>query len=89
MKEEDENDSLENRFIIINLGQFNHDEFMEVFYNLLKFSPNSILEYDEDTNVKIEKLNYILDYFKEREEYEKCAKIKNIQEMLRESIAAK
>jgi hypothetical protein len=85
MNEEEDNDNLD-KFVVISFGQFGHDEFMEIFYHLLDVTPGHILEYDEDTELKIDKLNYIIKFFEDKEEYEKCARIKEVQQMLRDSI---
>lgn len=70
------------KIIIIGLGNLSQDEFMEVFYNLIISSPDDILSYDETTEHKMAKLDSLLRLFEEREQYEKCAKIKEIQELI-------
>jgi|688.fasta_scaffold133654_6 hypothetical protein len=70
------------KIIILGLGELGHEEFMEVFYNLIISSPEDILGYDETPEHKIAKLNHLLEFFEEREQYEKCAKIKEIQELI-------
>jgi hypothetical protein len=70
------------RIILLGLGGLGHDEFMEVFYNLIISSPEDILSYDETPEHKIAKLNHLLEFFEEREQYEKCAKIKEIQQLI-------
>lgn len=70
------------KIIIIGLGDLSQDEFMEVFYNLIIASPEDILEYDETPEHKIAKLDNLLKFFEEREQFEKCAKIKKIQELI-------
>jgi hypothetical protein len=70
------------RIIILGLGELGQDEFMEVFYNLIISSPEDILSYDETPEHKIAKLNHLLEFFEEREQYEKCAKIKEIQQLI-------
>jgi hypothetical protein len=67
------------KIIILGLEKLDHDELMEVFYNLLVSSPGDILKYDETPEHKIEKLNHLLKFFEEREQYEKCTKIKELQ----------
>lgn len=83
MKEKENDHS---KFIIIGLSEFNHDDFMEVFYHILISEPNEILEYNELPEYKIEKLNYILKYFEDKEKYEKCIKIKEMQQMIKNTI---
>jgi hypothetical protein len=75
-------DKKQPKIIIIGLGEFEYDEFMELFYNLVVSHSDDILIYDENPKSKIEKLNHLLKFFEEREEYEKCAKIKKLQELL-------
>jgi hypothetical protein len=70
------------KIIIIGLDNLSQDEFMEVFYNLIISSPDDILSYDETTEHKMAKLDSLLRFFEEREQYEKCAKIKEIQELI-------
>jgi hypothetical protein len=70
------------KIIILGLGELGQDEFMEVFYNLIISSPKDILSYDETPEHKIAKLNHLLEFFEEREQYEKCAKIKEIQQLI-------
>jgi hypothetical protein len=70
------------KIIILGLGELGQDEFMEVFYNLIISSPEDILSYDETPEHKIAKLNHLLEFFEEREQYEKCAKIKEIQQLI-------
>lgn len=73
------------KIIIIGLGDLSQDEFMEVFYNLIVSSPEDILSYDETPEHKIAKLDNLLKFFEEREQFEKCAKIKQIQELINSS----
>lgn len=73
------------KIIIIGLGELGHDEFMEVFYNLSISSPEDILSYDETPEHKIAKLDNLLKFFEEKEHFEKCAKIKEIQELINSS----
>ena len=68
--------------IIIGLSGLGQDEFMEVFYNLIISSPEDILSYDETPEHKIAKLEGLLKFFEEREQFEKCIKIKEIQELI-------
>lgn len=68
--------------IIIGMGEIPTDDLMEAFYDLVISSPSDILNYDETLDNKISKLNNMLKFFEEREQFEKCAKIKEIQSML-------
>jgi hypothetical protein len=70
------------RIIIIGLGELGQEEFMEVFYNLVISAPEDILNYDETLEHKIAKLDHLLKFFEEKEQFEKCAKIKEIQKLI-------
>jgi hypothetical protein len=73
------------KIILLGLSSMNHEEFMEVFYNLMISSPNDILNYDELPEHKISKLDNLLKFFEEREQFEKCAKIKEIQKLIKDN----
>ncbi len=70
------------RIIIFGLNELGKDELMEVFYNLITSSPEDILSYNETSEYKIKKLDYLLGFFEEREQYERCAKIKELQQLI-------
>lgn len=69
------------------LSQLQHkdlDYYMILCYNVITMFPNEVLQYDEKTvNHKIDSLDRILKYFEEREDYERCSKIKEVQDKLR------
>lgn len=70
------------KIIIIGLGEMSMDQFMDAFYTLIISAPEEIISYDETIEHKISKLNHVIKFFEEREEFEKCAKIKEIQNLL-------
>jgi len=70
------------RIIIIGLGDISKAHFMEIFYNLIISSPDEILNYDESEDYKIEKLNELLKFFEEREDFEKCIEIKKVKDLI-------
>lgn len=70
------------RQLILALESMDHETLMEILYDAVISSSDDIINYNESTEVKIEKLNYMLMYFEELEEFEKCAKIKAIQNRL-------
>jgi hypothetical protein len=75
----------DNRFhniILMQLNKMSHDEFMEVFYNLVISSPQELLDYDEDPQHKIIKINNLLKHFEEKEQYERCIKIKELKKLI-------
>ena len=57
------------RIIILGLNQMNHEEFMEALYNLMVSQPDEILNYEEKSEYKIERLNSLLRLFEEREDF--------------------
>lgn len=70
------------RIIIIGLGNINKDEIMEIFYNLIISAPSDILNYEESTDHKIEKLNDLLEFFEDSEQFEKCVEIKKVKDLI-------
>lgn len=71
------------RFILDNLEKLNHDEYMNLCYNMIITFPQEILVYDDvSVKRKIESLDKLIAYFVEKEEYEKCNSIKKIQDLL-------
>lgn len=71
------------KIIIVGLGALSQDEFMEVFYNLIVSSPEDVLSYEEPPERKIAKLDALIKFFEEKEQFEKCAKIKQMQELIK------
>ena len=60
------------------------DQYMNLCYNVITMFPDQVLHYDEKTaKHKIQSLDRILTYFEEKEDFEKCAKIKKIQDHLK------
>lgn len=60
------------------------DEYMNLCYNVITMFPDQVLTYDEKTaKHKVTSLNKILDHFEEKEDFEKCQKIKDIQDQLK------
>lgn len=70
------------KIIIVGLSGLDQDDFMEVFYNLMISSPEDILSYDETPEHKIAKLDGLLRFFEEREQFERCVKIKEMQKLI-------
>jgi hypothetical protein len=68
--------------ILLKLDKLTHDQFLDAFYHVIESSPADIIQYEESAAVKVNKLGYILKYFEEKEEYEKCLKIKELQNLL-------
>ena len=60
------------------------DQYMNLCYNVITMFPDQVLHYDEKTaKHKIQSLDRILTYFEEKEDFEKCAKIKFFQDELK------
>jgi hypothetical protein len=60
------------------------DQYMNLCYNVIAMFPEQVLHYDEKTaKHKIQSLERILLHFEEKEDFEKCAKIKEIQDHLK------
>lgn len=70
------------RIIIIGLGDMDKNQIMEIFYNLIISAPSDILNYEESTDRKIEKLNGLLKFFEDSEQFEKCAEIKKVKDLI-------
>lgn len=70
------------KIVMIELDNIHKDQFMEIFYNLIISAPNDILNYDENPDFKIKKLNDLLTFFEEKEQFEKCASIKKVKDFI-------
>lgn len=75
-------DESSHNIILLKLDELTHDQFLDAFYHVIESSPGDIIQYEESTKTKVTKLDYILKYFEEKEEYEKCLKIKELQNLL-------
>ena len=69
-------------FFLPGFGELDHEQFINLFYSLIVGYPNSILNYDESLEFKRSKLDELIKYFEEREEFEKCLNVKKIKDML-------
>ena len=60
------------------------DQYMNLCYNTIMMFPDQVLRYDEKTaKHKIKSLDRILLHFEMKEDFEKCAKLKNLQDQLK------
>jgi len=77
----------DDEFLKALLAQLEHgdwDHYMILCYNVITMFPDQVLHYDEKTaKHKIHSLDRILKHFEEKEDYERCAKIKDIQDQLK------
>ena len=74
---------------VLHFGNYDEDE-LSMFYNYLTaldneilndyYSTCTILSYDNDLELYVEIINALISIFEEREEYEKCLKLKSKKE---------
>lgn len=74
---------------VLHFGNYDEDE-LTMFYNYLTaldneilndyYSSCTILSYDNDLELYVEILNALISIFEDREEYEKCLKLKSKKE---------
>jgi hypothetical protein len=74
---------------VLHFGNYDEDE-LTMFYNYLTaldneilndyYSSCTILSYDNDLELYVEIINALISIFEEREEYEKCFKLKSKKE---------
>ena len=80
----DINDEEFMRSLLDQLENTSWDQYMNLCYNVLMMFPAEVLEYDDKkTTHKIKSLNRILLYFEEKEDFEKCDNIKDLQDRLK------
>jgi hypothetical protein len=58
------------------------DKYLRVCYNVLISSPSQMLEHDSEIDLKLNGINKLIQYFEEKEEFEKCVELKRLREML-------
>jgi len=63
---------------IKDLQESSKDTMMEMIYDAIINKKHGALSGDSPIETKIDGLNLILNFFKNREEYEKCSEIKKI-----------
>ncbi len=60
------------------------DQYMNLCYNTIMMFPDQVLHYDErSAKHKIKSLSKIMLHFEEKEDFEKCAKLKSIQDRIK------
>jgi predicted sugar kinase len=61
------------------------DKYMNLCYNVIVMFPSQVLQYDTETaQQRISSLDKIIEHFEEKEDFEKCAKLKEIQDQLKD-----
>jgi len=61
------------------------DKYMNLCYNVIVMFPSQVLHYDTETaQQRISSLDKIIEHFEEKEDFEKCAKLKEIQDQLKD-----
>lgn len=63
---------------IKDLQESSKETMMEMIYDAIIHKKHGALNGDSPIDAKIDALNLILNFFKNREEYEKCSEIKKI-----------
>lgn len=82
MDELEEYDHDETKFIK-KLHESSKEEMMELIYDSIINQKMGALKHDAPVSDKIEGVQRILNFFKEREEYEKCLELKKIIDKLK------
>jgi len=62
------------------------ESFYRVVYRIINECPEKILNNKYKADQKLKALNEMLEHFKEEEEYERCAKIKQLIDGIKEDI---
>jgi hypothetical protein len=81
MDDLEEYNGQETRFIQ-KLHQSSKEDMMELIYKSIVEHKMGALKHDAPSSDKIEGVQTVLDFFKEREEYEKCSELKKIIDKL-------
>lgn len=64
------------------LKESSTEAMMEIIYNSIVKDKMGALKHDAPLSTKIEGVQSVLEFFKQREEYEKCAELKKILDKL-------
>ena len=72
------------RSLLDRLENQSWDQYMNLCYNVIIMFPNQVLQYDDSTPIqRVSSLDKIIQHFEEKEDFEKCAKLKEIQDLLK------
>ena len=72
------------RSLLDRLENQSWDQYMNLCYNVIVMFPNQVLQYDDSTALqRVSSLDKIIQHFEEKEDFEKCAKLKEIQDILK------
>jgi hypothetical protein len=72
------------RSLLDRLENQSWDQYMNLCYNVIIMFPNQVLQYDDSTAIqRVSSLDKIIQHFEEKEDFEKCAKLKEIQDLLK------
>ncbi len=72
------------RSLLDQLENQSWDRYMDLCYNVIIMFPNQVLQYDTSTALqRVSSLDKIIQHFEETEDFEKCAKLKEIQDQLK------
>lgn len=73
-----------NKYLLISLDDLPVEIYMNIVYDILINYPEDIIYYNLDLDTKLEKIDFLLKYFEETEEFEKCQKIQEFKSTLSE-----
>ena len=72
------------RSLLDRLENQSWDQYMNLCYNVIIMFPNQVLQYYDSTAIqRVSSLDKIIQHFEEKEDFEKCAKLKEIQDLLK------
>jgi len=72
------------RSLLDRLENQSWDQYMNLCYNVIIMFPNQVLQYDDSTAIqRVSSLDKIIQHFEEKEDFEKCGKLKEIQDLLK------
>tara|TARA_R100000544_G_C2216963_1_gene55140 strand:+ start:268 stop:549 length:282 start_codon:yes stop_codon:yes gene_type:complete len=68
--------------LLLTLEQTNFDEFMKLSYVVMMQSPSQVLKRNDSMETKVDAINTMIEFFEEKEEYEKCTNLQKLKHML-------
>ena len=70
---------------LIELSKTDHNHFMDLVLESIKAFPEIAIEDDSEPATKLQALQKVIRHFENREEYEDCAFIHNLQQRIRDA----
>ena len=68
--------------LLLTLEQTNFDEFMKLSYVVMMQSPSQVLKRNDSMETKVDAINTMIEFFEEKEEYEKCTNLQKLKQLL-------